>query len=175
MNGNLVSRVLLLALCLTAQSLTAAELERGDREASFSLGLEHEQGAGTYLAISGEYGFMISSRHEVGPVLSLGYSNPDWPGAGSSTWGGAGAFYRYNIPNRTKALVPFLGVRALGFFGDLDSYSSEVQADAGLRVMPAPAASVNLAVFYRETFFRSDWYHEHGSNVGMTAGISIFF
>lgn len=177
MNGRLVLTLTgsLLALCLAPRIVEAAELEKGRHEASFVLGLEHAQESGTYLAVSGEYGFMVTARHEVGPVLSLGYSDPDWPGADSSTSGGAGVFYRYNIPNRSKALVPFLGARALGFFGDIDSYSSEVRADAGLRVMPAPGASVNLALFYREIFFHSDWYDDTGSSVGLTAGVSIFF
>lgn len=153
-----------------------AELEKGLRELSFFMVLEHERGSRTHLLISGEIGFLITARHEVGPVFSLGYSNPDSPTASSSTSGGVGVFYRYNLPVRSKILLPFVGGRATGFFGDMDFRDSELRAEIGLRVMPAPGASVNVALFYQETF-QSDppWYDEFRSRIGLTAGVSIFF
>jgi len=165
-----------LVAILISGDAAGAELEKGQRELTFHMVLEHERGSGTYLAIMGEYGFMITSRHELGPVLSLGYSNPDSPTISSSTSGGAGVFYRYNFPIKSKMLLPFVGGRALGFFGDMDYRDSELQAEIGIRVMPSPGASVNLAVYYREAF-QSDppWWDEIGPKGGVTAGVSIFF
>jgi len=176
MRGALIATVGSLAICLAPQTATAAELEKGLKEVSFLFSLEHVQGSGTYLSIMGEYGFMITPRHELGPVLNLGYSNPDSPGRGSSTSGGAGLFYRYNIPNKSKKLLPFVGGRVLGFFGGIDSMNYELRPEIGIRMMPAPGASVNLILFYRE-IFQSDspWHDQTGSRFGVTAGVSIFF
>ncbi|MHC4067128.1 MAG: hypothetical protein ACYSUI_21855 [Planctomycetota bacterium] len=151
-------------------------MEKGLKEVSFLFSLEHVQGSGTYLAIMGEYGYMITQRHELGPVLNMSYSDPSGGRRGSSAAGGAGLFYRYNIPNKSKRLLPFVGGRALGFFGGIDSMNWELRPEIGIRMMPAPGASVNLILFYRE-IFQSDpaWGDRWGSRFGVTAGVSIFF
>ena len=176
MRRALIATMVFLAVCLAPQTTMAAELEKGLNEVSFFFSLDRVGGTGTYIGIMGEYGFMLTPRHELGPVLNMTYSNSDRPGRGGSASGGLGLFYRYNIPNKSKKLLPFVGGRVLGYFGDIDYMTWELRPEIGIRLMPVPGASVNLILFYRE-IFQSDphWGDRWGSRFGVTAGVSIFF
>jgi len=172
----LLAMFVIQGLCLTPQTVMAAELEEGAREVSFVFDLENTGASGTSLAVAGEFGFMVTDRHEFGPVLFVDYWNPNWSGSDSLIFGGAGVFYRYNISNRTKRLLPFVGARASLFFGDTEIRSWELRAEAGIRIIPAEGASVNFALFYRQTFLSEpNRFEGPGSRLGVTAGVSIFF
>lgn len=150
----------------------AAELQRGQREAVFSFNLQ-DANWGTGIVLSGRAGYLLTNRHEAGPLVNIIWSKPT--DGGSFLGGNLGAFYRYNLPIPRSTLIPYAGASAWGAFGDLRN-SSDFGAgvDAGVRVMLAPTAAINLALYLQRERFKTGpdrWQRTSG----VAAGVSVFF
>jgi|GEM_PF-6134488 len=155
-----------------APAAGGAELEKGTKELALSLLVQDTSDAGFYLNGTGRFGFLVTSQHEVGALVSALYVRPD--SGGTIKAGSLGPFYRFNFATTTPALLPFVGLAAYSYLGDLrDSVDWGWQAESGLRVLVSAAASVNVATFWKREYINSPWVT--GDRVfGLTVGLSLF-
>ncbi|NWF99663.1 MAG: hypothetical protein HXY19_01805 [Thermoanaerobaculaceae bacterium] len=166
--------VLFVLLAVVAsQEVVAAELDKGAKELNLSLLLQDTSDAGFYFNGTGRVGYLVTTAHEVGTLFSLLYVRPD--GQGTIKAGSIGAFYRYNFATTHATVLPFLGVAAYTYFGDLrDSVDWGWQTESGLRVLVTQRASINTTVFWKREYISSPWVT--GDRVfGATVGFSLFF
>lgn len=158
---------------MVAPPVRGAELERGTKELALSLLVQDTSDAGFYLNGTSRFGVLLTSQHELGALVSALYVRPD--SGGTVKAGALGAFYRFNFATTTPALLPFLGVAAYTYLGDLrDSVDWGWQAESGLRVLVSPSASINATTFWKREYITSPWVT--GDRVfGLTVGLSLFF
>jgi hypothetical protein len=133
------------------------------------------------LRLAGDFGFMLSSRHEVGPTFNLQLWDSD---LGTDAWGSFGVFYRYSIPIRSRHLIPFGGARVVWPVGVVwlsgydQEWDAEARAEVGIRYIVAGRTSLDLTTFYRRTFGSlCEWSgcSEDEDRIGFAIGISVFF
>jgi len=165
--------VIVVMLAITTAAATAAELEKSSKELNLSVLLQDTDGAGFYLNIASRLGYLLTKNHELGPIVSALYVRPD--SGGTIKAASLGGFYRYNFSTTNPMVLPFFGVAAVGYVGDLrDSLDWGWQAESGVRLMPTPAASVNATVFWKRDYTLSQWVTDERA-FGVTVGFSIFF
>jgi len=133
------------------------------------------------LRLAGDLGFMLSPRHEAGPTLNLQIWNSD---LGKYAWGSIGVFYRYNIPTRSRHLIPFGGVRVVWPVGVVwlsgydQEWDAEARAEFGIRYLVGGRFSLDLTTFYRRTLGSlCEWSgcSEDEDRFGFAIGVSVFF
>lgn len=169
------SWVVLVAVLGVAGSgaVSAAELARGTTELAVSLLLQDTSDAGFYLNGTGRVGYLVTTEHELGALASVLYVRPE--NQGTIKAGTLGGFYRYNFATTNATLLPFLGLAAYTYWGDLrDSVEWGWQAESGLRVLAGERASINTTMFWKREYISSPWVT--GDRVfGVTVGFSLFF
>ncbi len=166
-----VAIILMGAICPAAAS--AAELGKDSKELNLSVLLQDTDGAGFYLNVASRFGYLVTANHELGPIVSALYVRPD--SGGTIKAASLGAFYRYNFSTTNAMVLPFFGIAAVGYVGDLrDTLDWGWQAEGGIRLMPTPAASVNTTVFWKRDYTLSQWVTDERA-FGVTVGFSIFF
>jgi hypothetical protein len=133
------------------------------------------------LHLAGDFGYMLTSRHEVGLSLNLQFWISD---VEKDVWGSCGFLYRYNVPIRISHLIPFAGVRVVWPFGlvwpygDEQQWDAEVLAEAGFRFVVGPSISLNLMGYYgRILGYQCGWMGcpADPSGFGYAIGMSGFF
>jgi hypothetical protein len=151
---------------------SGAELAKGTKELNLSLLLQDTSDSGFYFNGTGRVGYLLTRQHELGCLFSVLYVRPD--GQGTIKAGSFGGFYRYNFATTNSTVLPFLGLAAYSYLGDLrDSVDWGWQAESGLRVMVTQAASINSTVFWKREYITSPWVT--GDRVfGLTVGFSLF-
>ena len=149
----------------------ADELEEGTKELQFDFSLV-DSGAGSNVTFSGSLGWVLTTHHQAGPVISYSRDDPD----GGSTVEGIslGGFYNYNFSIVSDMLVPYVGGRLDLYTGDLgDLYDSGIQVYGGFRLMTGSRAALNVRLFHEQK--AGSGSVEDLDSTGLTAGISIFF
>ena len=155
-------------LCGTA---TADELEEGTKELQFDFSLV-DSSAGSNVTIAGSLGWVLTTHHQAGPVISYSRDDPD----GGATVDGIalGGFYNYNFSIVSDMMVPYVGGRLEMYAGDLgDLYDSGVAVYGGFRLMTGSRAALNVRLFYEQK--AGSGSVEDLDSAGLTAGVSIFF
>lgn len=167
--GMLLSTAMLLACGL----LQAMELKEGGKELITDFSYADQDSVGKTTDLSVAMGWLLTTNHEVGPVLSYNKFDPD--GTGTNTDGGAlGGFYNFNFSTATKSVVPFVGASLFKMFGDAgDFFNYGTEVTGGLRVMPSESASVNIRAFYEKDYGKNTVQDADSS--GIAAGLSIFW
>lgn len=165
-----IAEVGVAAAVVSEVSASGAELEAGKREAAFSGTFESVSGSGSTLQLTAELGFLLTKHHEVGPTVTLYQASGGWSWFAS---GSLGAFYRYNFVAKDSRQVPFLGFRLERALGDYDLFRDRLEADAGIRLLPSPAVSVNVTGFYRRN--TGQRWGANQNSAGVALGISFFF
>ena len=163
------------ALLLACGASYAVELTSGGNEliTDFSYTDRDNEGKTTDLSVA--YGWLLTSNHEVGPVVAYNKVDSDGtPGSTDGDRGQLGGFYNYNFTNSSKTMVPFVGGSLFKIIGDADDffdYGAEVTG--GLRVMPSNTASINIRAFYEQNYGKNGV--EDANSSGIAAGLSIFW
>lgn len=165
-----LSMITLAILC--ALPAHAAELVAGDYELGVSALLQDTENSGFYLNIATRVGYLITKNHEAGPVISFLYVKPD---SGSSlTAASLGAFYRYNFATDNRLVVPFLGLSAYGYTGDLaNSLRWSWQAESGIRIMAGRHVAINNLLFWHRDYKKA-WWVTSERYFGLSVGVSLF-
>lgn len=151
------------------------ELERGMTELALWGALDTYEGDELWLWLSGDVGFMLSPRHELGPTLNVQVWLFDWATDASGSCGG---FYRYNIPASSQRWVPFVGARAIAFLGEPREWDAEARVEGGFRHFLNEGAAITLTGFYaRRIGSHCEWAfcRDNQDRFGMTLGLSVFF
>ncbi len=161
------------AVVLAPTPASSAELEKGRKELALSLLVQDTSDAGFYVNTTARLGLLLTAQHELGPMFSGLYVRPDQ--GGTIKAGAVGGFYRFNFATTTAAVLPFMGIAAYSYFGDLrDSVDWGWQAESGVRFLFTPAASLNATGFWKREYIKSPWVT--GDRVfGLTVGLSLFF
>lgn len=168
-----IAVILLLGAAAAVASAGAGELPAGPRELNFTLTATDTADAGSSVQLSGRLGFLARSGHEAGPLVSFVYVRPNH--SPNITASSLGVFYRYNFATPRGLVIPYLGGAAWRYFGDYrQSVDWGGEAEAGLRLMVAPAAAVNAQLFYRYQESAASWVANERTT-GLAAGISVFF
>ena len=157
---------------LAALPTRAADLVAGDYELGISALLQDTDNAGFYLNIATRVGYMVTKNHEVGPVISFLYVRPD---SGSSiTASSLGAFYRYNFSTDNRYVIPFVGLSANGYTGDLaNSLNWSWQAESGIRLMAGRKVAINNVLFWHRDYKKA-WWVTSERYFGLSVGVSLF-
>jgi hypothetical protein len=177
-----IRTVLLAALAVAAGQPAVAEerwdrveLDKGMTELSLWAALDTRAGDEAWLWLSGDVGFMLSPRHEVGPSLNVQILLFDWEAEASGSCGG---FYRYYIPVSSRSWAPFVGARALGYIGEPRDWDTEARVEGGFLHFVAEGAAISVTAFYARRFgLHNEWWvdEEDRDRLGMSVGLSVFF
>ena len=173
----------LLAMAVTAAGRPSAaeetwhrlELDKGMTELALWGALDTYEGDELWLWLSGDVGYMLSPRHEIGPSLNVQIWLFDWEADASGSCGG---FYRYIIPVRSRRWVPFVGVRGLGFLGQPREWDAEARAEAGFWHFLDERAAITVTGFYARRYGHNcEWWfcEDDRDRLGMSVGLSLFF
>ena len=146
-------------------------LQAGQTELNFSF-VWQEGDWGNGITLSGDAGYFLTPHHEVGPIGSFIYSQPN---VGQAYHGGsAGLFYRYNLSPYGRFVIPYAGLAYAWAFGDARQTTRYVdEVESGVRLMVSPAAAVNISAVYqrqRITYAQPDIQR----TFAMVVGVSVF-
>ncbi|MFI5167941.1 MAG: hypothetical protein ACHQQS_15135 [Thermoanaerobaculales bacterium] len=172
-----VRQVALVVLVLTAIGLPARAEEKpitlqpSQTELNFNFAWQ-EGDWGNGITLSGRVGYLLTQHHEIGPIGSFIYSNPN---QGVTYHGGIGGlFYRYNLSPYGRFVIPYAGLAYAYAFGDArqsERYVTEIEA--GVRLMLSSSAAVNVGMVYerdRITYAQPDLQR----TFAIVTGVSVF-
>lgn len=151
------------------------QLRAGMKELALWGALDVDEGDHPWLWLGGDLGFMASPRHEFGPTMDLQLWLFDWETAAG---GAGGGFYRYHIPIRSRRVGPFLGARALGYYGEQREWDAEIRAEGGFWHFLTESTAISVTGFYGRRFGpHCGWCYcpDDRDRFGMSVGLSAFF
>lgn len=159
-------------VALLAGTGMAAEIPDGANELFLNFSYEDTDDVGKTTELDLAYGFFLTSRHEVGPIISYLKVDPD--GGPDSDANAFGGFYRFNFGTASETFEPFVGANIQGIGGDLgDFFDYQTGLEAGTRVMAGRRGALNVMLFYDKLYGADDV--EDSDSMGIAAGLSIFF